>query len=398
MKRIFTLHRVGILLLVLLLLAPMAAVADDDNPTIAFLRYRASGTEDITKPGIWDVLQAHELISPEERELLDENLDLEGEHINVFWLDAADEVSNINAMVELSLDRGADILLTFSTPVTQITANITKEMDEPPALFFAIVSAPYSAGIAESPCVKMPHVTGTHMSIPYEQYVALSQVQLPDAQSIGTIVDPAQTQSVYGVSQITRFAEALGLNVEVASIASAADLPVATASLADKGVDLIMIGAGYTESRGIPAVLGAALDYGIPVFGVSPRFIYHGAVVGAGFDDFYGEGVTVGRMIAAHIDGTLDISTTGISSRVNLGVAVNLDTAEEFGITVADAILDQAVMVIEGGELEVLSQPPSLPEMSLEERKADDAAFLAELECTAERIAEEKASPDAARD
>ena len=390
--------RIVLTLVMLAMLAAPAALADDDKATIAFLRYRATGTEDIAKPGIWDILQARELISPSERELLDENLDLNGEHINVFWLDAASDVTNINAMVEKALDRGADILLTFSTPVTQITANITKEMDDPPILLFAIVSAPYSAGIADAPCIKLPHVSGTHMSIPYEQFVALSQVQSPDIQTIGTIVDPAQTQSVYGVSQITRFAEALGLTVEVASIASAADLPQATASLADKGVEMVMIGAGYTESRGIPAVLSVAKDYGIPVFGVSPRFIYHGAVVGAGFDDFYGEGVTVGRMIAAYIDGALDISTTGISSRVNLGVAVNLDTAEEFGIAVADSILDSAVMVIEGGELTVLSEPPSLPEMTLEARKAEDAAFLAELECTPERIAEEEATLGTARD
>ena len=206
----------------------------------------------------------------------------------------------------------------------------------------------------------MPHVTGSHVTIPYEQYVALSQVQQPDIQTIGTIVDPVQTQSVYGVSQITQAAEALGLNVEVASIASAADLPQATASLADKGVEMFMIGAGYTESRGIPAILGVAKDYGIPVFGVSPRMIHHGAVVGAGFDDFYGEGVTVGRMIAAHIDGMLDVSTTAISSRVNIGVAVNLDSADEFGVTVADSILEGAVMVIENGELNILSEAPSL--------------------------------------
>ena len=237
--------------------APMLA-QDDDKPTIAFLRYRASGTEDIAKPGIWDVLQAHELISASERELLDEDLDLNGEHINVIWLDAASDVTNVNAMVEKTLDLGADILLTFSTPVTQITANITKEMDDPPVMFFAIVSAPYSAGIADSSCIKMPHVTGSHVTIPYEQYVALSQVQQPDIQTIGTIVDPAQTQSVYGVSQITQAAEALGLNVEVASIASAADLPQATASLADKGVEMVMVGAGYTESRGIPAILSVA--------------------------------------------------------------------------------------------------------------------------------------------
>ncbi|MYE26759.1 MAG: hypothetical protein F4X87_05995 [Chloroflexi bacterium] len=379
-----------------LLMTPALLAQDAEKPTIAFLRYRASGTEDIAKPGIWDILQAHELISPSERELLDANEDLNGERINVFWLDAASDITNINAMAEETLDRGADILLTFSTPVTQITANITKEMDDPPVLLFAIVSAPYSAGIADSPCIKLPHVSGTHLTIPYEQYVGLSKIQLPDVQTIGTIVDPAQTQSVYGVSQITKFAEALGLTVEVASIASAADLPQATASLADKGVEILMIGAGYTESRGIPAILGVAKDYGIPVFGVSPRMIYHGAVVGAGFDDFYGEGVTVGRMIAAYIDGALDVSRTGISSRVDLGVAVNLDTAEEFGITIADSILDSAVMAIEGGELNVLSEPPSLPEMTLEERKAEDAAFLAELECTPERIAEEQAALDEA--
>ena len=391
----FTKFMLGLLITALAVVGP-ALAQDDDKPTIAFLRYRATGTEDIAKPGIWDVLQAHELISPSERELLDASEDLEGEHINVFWRDAASDVTNINTMVEETLDRGADILLTFSTPVTQITANITKEMDDPPVVLFAIVSAPYSAGIADSSCIKMPHVSGTHVTIPYEQYVGLSKVQLPDVQTIGTIVDPAQTQSVYGVDQITGFAEALGLTVEVASIASAADLPQATASLADKGVEILMIGAGYTESVGIPAILSVAKDYGIPVFGVSPRMIYHGAVVGAGFDDFYGEGVTVGRMIAAYVGGTLDVSSTAISSRVNLGVAVNLDTAEEFGITVADSILDSAVMVIEGGELNVLSMPPSLPEMTLEERKAEDAAFLAELECTPERIAEEQAALDAA--
>ena len=378
------------------MLMPLTVAGEDDKPTIAFLRYRATGTEDIAKPGIWDVLQAYKLISPSERELLDANEDLNGEHINVFWRDAASDVTNINAMVEDTLDRGADILLTFSTPVTQITANITKEMDDPPAMFFAIVSAPYSAGIADSPCIKTPHVSGTHVTIPYEQYVGLAKVQLPDVQTIGTIVDPAQTNSVYGVSQITQFAEALGLNVEVASIASAADLPQATASLADKGVDILMVGAGYVEIGGIPAIISVARDYGLPVFGISPRLIHVGVVVGAGFDDFYGEGVTVGRMIAAYINGALDVSATAISARVSIGVAVNLDSAAEFGITVADSILDGAVMVIEDGELTVLREPPSLPEMPLEERMAEDAAILAELECTPERIAAEQAELDAA--
>ncbi|MCY3947538.1 MAG: ABC transporter substrate binding protein [Anaerolineaceae bacterium] len=381
-----------------LLTVPLVLSADTDNPTIAFLRYRSSGIEDPARHVIWEMFEAYGLISADERALLDEEQDLEGEHINVFWSDAGSDIPTANIMVEQALDRGADVLLTFSTPVSAIAAGATQDMENPPALFFAIVTAPYSAGIASSPCIKPSHVMGSHAAIPYELIVPLLQVQNPDIKMLGTLVNPAEANSVFGAEKIAEYGEALGMTVETVSIASAADLPPATEALADKGVEAILLAAGYVEIVGLPAVIGVANDHGIPVFGPTPNQVYRGAVVGAGFNNWHGEGLAIARMLIGHINGTIDIGTIGISSIPSLTVAVNLDAVEEAGIEISDELLAMAEYVIENGESTENRELPSLPEMTLEERMAEDAAFLAALACTPERIAAEQAELDAAEE
>lgn len=385
----------GLLFVLLLLVAP-ALAQDDDKPTIAFLRYRASGIEDPARHVLWQMFEAYGLINMDERALLDQELDLEGENINVFWADAGSDLPTANIMVEQALDRGADVLLTFSTPVSAIAAGATKDMEDPPALFFAIVTAPYTAGLASSPCIKPSHVLGTHAAIPYELIVPLLQVQNPDIKMVGTLVNPAEANSVFGAEKIAEYGEALGMTVETVSIASASDLPPATEALADKGVEAILLPAGYVEIVGLPAITGVANDHGIPVFGPTPNQVYRGAVVGAGFNNWYGEGLAIARMLIGHLNGTVDIGTIGISSVPSLTVAVNLDSVAEAGIEIADELLEMAAYVIENGESTENKELPALPEMTLEERMAEDAAFLAELECTPDRIAAEQAELDAA--
>lgn len=285
----FTRSLIGLLIAALLVAAP-ASLADDETPTIAFLRYRASGIEDPARHVIWDMFEAYGLINMDERALLDEEQDLQGENINVFWSDAGSDLPTANIMVEQALDRGADVLLTFSTPVSAIAAGATQDMENPPALFFAIVTAPYTAGIASSPCIKPSHVMGTHAAIPYELIVPLLQVQNPDIKALGTLVNPAEANSVFGAEKIAEYGEALGMTVETVSIASASDLPPATEALAGRGVEAILLPGGYVEIVGLPAIIGVANDHGIPVFGPTPNQVYRGAVVGAGFNNWYGEG------------------------------------------------------------------------------------------------------------
>lgn len=374
-----------------LLISPAALAQDMENLTIAILRYGRTTLNDQTKKGILDMLEAYQFINADERALLDEEEDLEGERINIFWGDAGMDLPTANIMVENALDRGADILLTLHTPLTQVTANLTLDLDKPPLIIFSIVSAPYTAGIADAPCIKQGNITGTQAQAPYDQFLPLARLQDPDISTIGIMVNPAEPNSVFGVAEITKYAEALGITVVSASIASLSDVPVATESLLDSGVEALLVSFSTVEYRALSAVLELAAEYGVITIGNTVGRVNQGSHIGAGFEDFYREGVVVGRMLTAHLEGSMDVAALSINALPSFGVALNLDAAAEAGIQFSDELLTLADYVIENGESTQDLTPPSLPDMPLEERRAADLEFLASLECTPERIAEQQA-------
>ena len=74
---------------------------------------------------------------------------------------------------------------------------------------------------------------------------------------------------------------------------------------------------------------------------------------------------------------------------------MNFDSAAAQVIEISEDILARAKFWVEDG-VTVGAEPPELAEMTLEERKAEDAAFLESLRCTPEMIAEQQAELDAA--
>ena len=385
-----------ILVVILFTVAPFAH-AEDENPTIAILRYGGTSLMSLAEKGLLDMFQVHEWVNADERAILDASEDLEGEHINVIYRDAGFDIPTANIMVEEALDSGADVLLTLSTAVSQIAANITRDMDDPPALIFAIVTTPYFAGIADAPCVKDGHITGTQTDIPYDQFVPLLKVQNPDIEVIGTIVTPSEANSVFGAERITELAEELGMRVETTSALNLADLTLATEGLLSKGVEAIAIPAAFTAVVGLPTIVELATDYGgVPVFSIAAQHVYRGATVGAGFYGVYREGIHAARMVMGHLNGDVDIARLGINLTPGFTVAVNLDSAAAQEVEISEDLLAMADWVVQDGESTegVTPELPEvgieLPEMTLEERRAEDLAFLEALYCTDEEIAEQK--------
>ena len=392
----------GLLIAALLIAAP-ALAQDDGKPTIAILRYGGTSLTALAEKGILDMFEAYGWVNAEERAILDKAEDLQGERINVIYSDADFDIPTANIMVEDALDREADALLTLSTPVSQIAANITRQMSDPPALIFAIVSAPYFAGIADAPCVKDSHIAGTQTVVPYDEYVPLLKVQDPDMKVVGTIVNRAEPNSVFGLERLTELAEGLGLRVEVSPVVSPADLQLATDGLISRGAEAIALTASYTTSIGLPVILQAAADYGgIPVFSISADHVYRGAAVGADFFSLYRQGVTAARILISHLMGDIDITRLGVNFKPDFTVAINLDAAAEAGVEISDDLLAMADWTIKNGT-STEGVTPDLPEvgieleeMTLEERREADLAFLAELYCTDEMIAEQQAALEAA--
>ena len=392
---------IGVLTAALMVVAP-ALAQDDDKPTIAFLRYAGTAPVAEATNGLLDSLEAYGYLTSAERAALAQSLDLEGQNINLLYRDAGFDLPSVNLMVEEVIDKGADALVTITTQVAQIAVNATRDMEDPPAILFSLVTSPFATGIADSTCIKPDHVAGTQPLLSFNDYVPLVRLQNPDIEIIGTIVTPDQPTSIVGAEAIGRIGESLGLTVEVASAISLADLNVAAENLLGKGVEAIVLTVNPLTLQGTPALVQLTAEYGVPLYAPIIQQVYRGVTVGAGFHSFYEEGVIAAAILNAHLSGDIDIADIAINQSRSFGIAINLDTAAEQGIEISDELLARANFVIEDGERsegmasDLAESRRARQALSPDERRAADLEFLAALECTPEMIAEQQAKLDAA--
>ena len=351
----------------------------------------------MTQKGVLDVLEAYGYVSAEERLTLHGGNDLEGESINILNRDAGFDLATANLMIEDALDQGADVLITISTQVGALASSAIAEMDDPPVLIFAILTAPYMTGMAESSCIKPDNVTGTQMDIDFSVFDQVRNAQSGDITKFGWIRDANDPSQAFSQQTLSTYAAAVGLEMEVATIITAADYALAAESLLDKGVGAILLPPRTGSSAGVTSVVDAA--YGVPVYSVLVTDIFLGVPIGAGFTGWYREGVVAGRMLAGYLRGEMDVATTAINLTPGFTVAVNLDAAAASGVVISDDLLAIADFVIEEGaatgDIEIPGVNTFLEDMPLEERVAQDQAFLQSLHCAPEMIAEQQAALDA---
>ena len=428
--------------IVFALLTASAGLANDDNPTVAVLRLGPSLSDTSLETAVMDTLHVYGWIDAEEHALLSERQDLTGEKITIIWGDANYDLPTVSIMIDNALDRGADILITLSTPVTQIALNSTLDQDEPTPVLFSSVYSPYQAGVADAPCIKPAHVSGSESVPPYEEAFQIFLLQNPALHRFGLMYSSHDASGIYGAERIAAIGESLGLEVESAAVTSVGDLRSATQSLANEGVEAIILPFDYTVAIGLPIIATVAIENQIPVFHPHPGSLLAGATVGAGLYNFYTQGISTGLMLAAYLNGDLDLARTAIDSRSGLSIGVNLDVAHALGMEIPPELEDMAEMVVRDGAsvmsplglLRLLDSMGATDEvkqmaaaylqdvdlsamasqsgeqqqaaaminkMLIEGRKspenmAADRQFLESLQCTEEMIAEQQAVLDAA--
>lgn len=379
-----------------LLVASSAVAQDDDNPTVAFLKWGDSSNVALAEKAILDVLQVYGFINDDERLLLNDEHSINGENINVIYGDALFDRMEANAIIDEAIDKDADVFVTFTTQMTQIAYYAIREFIDPPKLIFTVTSGPYITGVADSSCIKPDFVIGTVPVTNYEDIVPLLLMQDPDMKVAGAIYSPQQRASEVGVARITEIGESLGLTIEAESIIVTPDLYQAVDNLYSRGAEAIII--PIFTFQGFQLLLSLSYDYGLPVLFSAPQNAYRGGTIGGGFFGLYKQGVIAGKMLVAQLNGDIDIAETSIYESDDFAFAVNLDAADLQDVEISQALLDGAAYIVENGETAqgVTAQYPeveiTLPDMPLGERRAADLEFLAALECTDEMIAEQQAA------
>ncbi len=388
------------LAMIWLLVGPAALAQDDSIATVAFLKWGDSSNVALAEKAILDMLQAYEFINADERALLDDERSIEGENINIIYGDALFDRMEANVIIDEAIDKGADVLVTFTTQMTQIAYYAIRDFLDPPKLIFTVASGPYITGVAEAACVKPDFVIGTRPVTNYEDIVPLLLMQDPDMKVAGAIYSPQQRASEVGVARMQEIGESLGLTIEAEAIIVTPDLYQAVESLADKGAEAIII--PIFTFQGFNLLLSLSHDYGLPVVFSAPQNAYRGGTIGGGFFGLYKQGAIAGNMLVAHLNGDIDIARTSIYESDDFAFAVNLDAASLQDVEISEALLEGAAYIVENGQTAqgITAQYPevdiTLPEMPLDERRAADLEFLAGLECSDAIIAEQQAALDAA--
>ena len=341
--------RILLIMLCLLLLAQPVLGQTEDKPTVAMLRFGSFFSFTYVENAVLDTLLASGFVTEEEHARLQARDNLEGENINVIWNDANFDFAAVNAIVEDALDRGADALVVLSTPTAQAAVNITLDMEDPPVVLFTSVFNPFEAGIAQAPCVKPGHVAGIESVTLYEDIVPLLLLQDPDLKMIGTMYSSSETSGRLGAEAIVAAAEAHGLTVEVAAVASLPDLTIAAQALVDKGVEAFLLPSDLLTMSGLPALTQIAIENGLPVYHSTSNTINLGATVSAGAGHNSLQGSLIGAMLAGHLRGELDIASTGIGMVDQLSVGLNLDMAAEQGIEFTPSLMERAHLLLQDG-------------------------------------------------
>lgn len=342
-----------------------AAPVAEDIPVVAIIRLGPLPPFELSTQGTMDQLAAYGYV--------------DGENINILLYDAGMDVPTANTQIEDAIDKGADILITITTPVTLAAINATQDMADPPYVLFNTVTEPYASGIAEAPCSKPDYVWGSQALPDFEQIMPLLFELNPDIQTIGAIYSPSEPNAIASLAIMEPLAEELGLTMVVKSVAETAEVGLAAESAASDGIEAFFIPTDSTVGNGLAAILAVAEEEGIPLFFADSAQAYAGATVGAGLS-YYQEGVDTARVLIAYLNGEIDIATTAISKQPGTRIGINLDSAAAQGVEIPQSLLDKTDFVIENGES--TEEAPSLPDISLEELMELDREFIAGLACS----------------
>jgi len=360
-------------------LATVVTAQDDDLPTVAIIRLGPLPPFLYSTQGTMDVLAAHGYV--------------DGENIHIILSDAGMSVPDANLLIKDALDKGVDYMITITTPVTIAAVNSTLDMEKPPVVLFNTVTDPYSAKIAQAPCIKPDYVWGSQALPDYANIMPMMWEVNPDIKRVGWIYSTSEPNAVASTAIAEPLAEELGLTLVIKSVTESSEVATAAEAIANEGVDAFFIPTDSTVGAANAATLAVAESEGIPAFMADSLQVFTGMTVGAGVS-YYQEGVDTGRVLIGLLNGELDITTLGISKQSGTLIGVNLDSAAAEGVEIPQEFLDKADFIIKDGEN--IGADLTLPDVSEDEMTTMDQSFLDGLQCTPELIAEQQAELDAA--
>jgi putative ABC transport system substrate-binding protein len=268
-----------------------------------------------------------------------------GEDAIYDFQNAQGEFSNAISIAQKFKDDNVDIIYAISTPIAQAAAQVTEEIP----IIIGAITDPVAANIAESWESSGNNVTGMSDAAPNEAQLKLIPQFFPQAERVGTIYNAGEANSVVQVELSKEICEGLGLELIEATVSNSNEVLMAAQSLAGR-VDVFYIVTDNVAVSAISSIVKVSLDEKIPIILADPTNVSDGGFASFGIDYF-----TLGQKSAEKALQILEgkqpseIPIGKLDQPEQLKFVINMDIAEQLGLTVPSELLADADSIVFGG-------------------------------------------------
>ncbi len=310
--------------------ALFASGADEEATTIGISKYVAHPALDAVEQGIQDRL-----------------LELGYEDVRYDLQSANADMSTASQIAaKFKADR-VDVAVAIATPNAQA---LVSAMDDIPVVFTAVTD-PVDAELVPSLSGGGGNVTGYSDMTPVREQIELI-AEVAEVDAIGHVYSAGEANALVLAEQAAQVADELGIEFITSTITNSAEVRQATQSIIDR-VDVMYVSTDNAVVSALSTLVDVAAGDGVPVVTADPSSAEEQGVIAAYGFDYYTMGLATGDLVARILEGEdpNDIPVQFLTDAEDLILHVNLDVAEELGITLPDSIVDEADKLVENGTL-----------------------------------------------
>ena len=217
--------------------------------------------------------------------------------------DAASSAAQANTFVS----KKASIIGAIATPSAMAAASAAKGTI--PVIYCA-VSDPKAAGLTE-----MNNVTGSSDLLDFDSQLSLIKSFIPTVGKIGVLYTLGEANSISQIETLDSKAKALNIEIVRQSITNASEIPTATDTLLNKGVDCLTNLTDNTVVGALDVILSKTNAKKIPVFGSEIDQVKGGCLASASLD-YVALGEKTGTIMAKVLKGEAKASND-IAIKIN---------------------------------------------------------------------------------
>jgi len=257
------------------------------------------------------------------------------------------EMSTASSIAQKFKSQNVTLAVGIATPTAQALVNALK--DRP--VIFSAVTDPVGAGLVASTDKGEKNVTGISDMTPVKAQIELLN-RIKPIETLGHVYTSSEANAVSLANIARDVCQQMGIKFVETTVSNSAEVKQAVQTIAGR-VDGIYISNDNTVVSALAAVASVAKKYKIPVMSADPSSAQTTPVLAAWGHDYYKMGRATGRLVNRILKGEKPetIPTIFMTEASDVDLLINLDVANELGLTFPEDVIEKANTIVEDGKL-----------------------------------------------